>query len=405
MRVRVPASRSVAQDELLLSALADGRSHLDLGGLDPGDDVRAMREAVAALGCEVEGGPAGVVRVSGGAPSSRERAIDVGDARTVAVPMAALAATRSGRTRIDGSERLRWLPIGPLVHALRKLGAEVEGDSLPLTVSGPLRGGHVEVTGPGAQGAAIALLLIAPATERGIELRIAGSAVSDRLLERVVRSLEDRAVKVERGEMPTTFWIAPQRVKARDVAVPGDVAAASYPAAAAAILGGRATIENLDTHARSDAQDDERVFRVLEAMGCRVSRYSGGITVRRAGTLYGIRDNVRDLTDAFPLLAVVAACAQGRSEVLGARRTDGEGVAAVVAGLQALGADVTEYADGIAIDPAPLHGGVVDAAGDARVAMAFAILGLQVQDVAIEGSEAVSKAYPDFWTMVRALAG
>ncbi|MBI2323522.1 MAG: 3-phosphoshikimate 1-carboxyvinyltransferase, partial [Chloroflexi bacterium] len=127
---------------------------------------------------------------------------------------------------------------------------------------------------------------------------------------------------------------------------------------------------------------------------------------RRTGAPFGIRENVRDISDTFPTLAIVAACAEGRSEILGighTRRQESDRIAAVASGLRALGGRVTEYADGIAIDPVTLHGGNVDAAGDHRIAMAFSILGLAVPGVTIDGADTVSKTFPGFYDMVREL--
>jgi 3-phosphoshikimate 1-carboxyvinyltransferase len=406
-RVRVPASKSVANRELLLSALADGRSEIDLGGMDPGDDVAAMREALAALGYQVDGRATGVVRVSGpGTPSPGERTVDARDAGTVARFVTAVAATLPGPTRIDGSERMRERPIAPLARALRSLGATVDGDAFPLTVSGPLRGGTVEVPGHESSQFASALLLVGARAAEGIELRIAGSVVSAPFIDLTIDALERRGAAVERPGPPNVFRIAPQRIRARRVTIPGDATAASYPLAAAAILGGKVTVENVDPHRRRGAQGDIRSVEVLGRMGCSVSRLPGGVTVRRTGPLYGLRENLRDISDVFPTLAVVAACAQGRSELLGVGHTRGQEsdrIAAVAAGLRALGGRVEEYADGIAIEPVPLHGGVVDAAGDHRIAMAFSVLGLDVPGIAIEGADAVAKTFPAFYEMLGGL--
>lgn len=406
--MRVPASKSVANRELLLSAIAASRSEIDLGPMDPGDDVRAMREALAALGARVEGGPAGTVRVTGigGSPPARDATVDAAEAGTVARFVTALAAALPGRTRIDGSERLRGRPLAALVRALRQLGAGVEGDALPLTVSGPLRGGHVEVPGHLSSQFASALLLVGCRAAEGLDLRISGTVVSAPFIDLTLRALADRGVAVARGELPYTFRVRPQPVKARRVTVPGDATAATYPAAAAAILGGRVTTANVDARHAAGQQGDVRFFDLLERMGCQVSRPPGGVTVGRRGALYGIRTSVRDVSDVFPSLAVVAACAQGRSEITGighTRRQESDRVAAVAAGLRALGGRVTEYADGIAIEPAPLHGGTVDAAGDHRIAMAFSVLGLQVPGVVIDGWESVSKTFPGFYAVVREL--
>lgn len=403
-RVRVPASKSIANRELLLSALANGASEVALGELDPGDDVRAMRQALASLGYQVDARSTGVVRVSGHAKDGAAM-VDARDAGTVARFVTALAATRPAPTTIDGSERMRERPIGALARALRTLGAQVDSDRFPLTVTGPLRGGSVEVPGHESSQFASALLLVGARTAEGLDLRIPGTIVSAPFVDLTIRALEERGVKVERP-LPNTFRIAPQKLKARRVTVPGDATAASYPAAAAAILGGRVTIENVDAGRRPGAQGDVRCFDVLAKMGCGVSRRAGGITVARGGALYGIRENVRDISDVFPTLAVVAACADGRSEILGighTRRQESDRIAAVSSGLRAIGGRVTEYADGIAIDPVPLHGGTVDAAGDHRIAMAFAILGLLVPGVTIDGADTVAKTFPGFFDMVRSL--
>jgi len=408
-RVRVPASKSVANRELILSALAEGRSRIDLGDAGPGDDVRAMRAAIGALGCSIDGGPTGVITVTGlgiSAPTIEAR-IDAGDAGTVARFVTALAATLPGRTRIDGSARLRERPLAPLLRALRDLGATIDGDALPMTVVGPLRGGQVDVPGQQSSQFASALLLAAPRSRQGVTLRISGALVSAPFVAMTIAGLEHRGVRVERLA-PNEFRIAPQRVKARDIVIPGDATAATYPAAAAALLGGRVTVENVVPRAKAGDQGDVRAFAVLRAMGCSVSTMFGGVTVRRIGPLYGTREDLRDISDAFPTIAVVAARAQGPSELLGighTRRQESDRIAAVAAGLRALGADVTEYTDGMRIVPAPLHGGVVDAAGDHRIAMAFSVLGLEVPGVVIEGAEVTKKTYPGFYDMLGELAG
>ncbi len=404
--MRVPASKSIANRELLLSAFAEGTSRVELGPLDPGDDVRAMRAALAALGYMLEGGPTGVIRVRGGLPQGGDVTLDAAEAGTVARFVAALAATLPRRTTIDGSPRLRERPMGPLIHALRALGANVEGEALPLTVSGPLGGGTVEIPGHESSQFASAILLAAPRARGPVEIRLSGTVVSAPFIEMTVDALMQRGVAVGRGRVPNTFRVAPQPVRARAVVVPGDATAATYPAAAAAILGGQVRIDGVDPHFRAGAQGDVRAFRVLAAMGCSVSGHFAGTTIGRQGALYGVRESVRDISDTFPSLAVVAASASGRSELLGVghtRRQESDRIAAVAAGLRALGGQVTEYADGIAIDPVPLHGGVVDAAGDHRIAMAFSILGLSVPGVAIEGSESVSKTFPAFYQMLRDL--
>jgi 3-phosphoshikimate 1-carboxyvinyltransferase len=405
-RARVPASKSIANREIVLSALSDGRSRLDLGPLDPGDDVRAMTEAVVALDYRVErdGGEL-VVHGTGDRPHRSGATIDARDAGTVARFGAALAALGSGNVTITGSERLRARPIAPLLDALRRLGATVTGDRLPVTIVGPIRGGEIEIAGNESSQFASALLLVAPRLDGGLKLQISGVLVSAPFVDLTITSLRQRGVKVAREATLTT--VDRSRVRARDLRIPGDVTAATYPAAAAAVLGGSVTIQDVDARMREGGQGDARFFEILEAMGCGVSHRGGGVTVRRIGELHGVRASVRDCSDVFPTLAVVATQASEATELTGighTRKQESDRVTVVANGINALGGRAQAFADAIRIEPAPLHDGIVDASGDHRVAMAFSILGLQVPGVAIKGASSVTKTFPQFYEMLAELS-
>ena len=407
VHVRVPASKSIANRELVLSAIADGKSRLEMGRLDPGDDVRAMRQALASLGYQVEWDQTFQVTVQGAETIPHATGpVNAAEAGTVARFALALAALADGETRFDGAERMRERPIAPLVRALQDLGAQADAETLPLTIRGPLRGGSVSVPGGQSSQFASALLLVGPRLERGLELEITGSLVSAPFVDLTIASLAGRGVKVESPTDDRTF-VAKQKVKARSLEIPGDATAATYPAAAAAICGGGVTVENVDAHERAGGQGDVRFFSLLEEMGCTVSRGKGSVTVRRVGQLQGIVANVRDCSDVFPSLAVIATQCETPTELGGIAHTrlqESDRIRAVADGITALGGQATAYGDSIRIEPAPLHEGVVDAKGDHRVAMAFSILGLQVPGVAIEGAESVSKTFPDFYAMLQELS-
>ncbi|MGH2471897.1 MAG: 3-phosphoshikimate 1-carboxyvinyltransferase [Candidatus Limnocylindria bacterium] len=404
-RARVPASKSVANREIVLSAIADGRSRISLGPLDPGDDVRAMTDAVIALNYRIErdGGEL-VVHGTGTVPRAGGT-VDARDAGTVARFGAALAALGSGSATITGSERLRERPIAPLLDALRRLGATVTGDRLPVTIVGPIRGGEVEIAGNESSQFASALLLVAPRLEVGLTLHIAGMLVSAPFVDLTIASLRQRGVKVTREG--NTITVGQSKVRARNVRIPGDVTAATYPAAAAAVLGGSITVEGVDARLREGGQGDARFFELLEAMGCGVSHRGGAVTVKRIGEIHGIRANVRDCSDVFPTLAIVATQASEPTELTGighTRKQESDRVTVVANGIKALGGRAQAFADAIRVEPAPLRDGIVDACGDHRIAMAFSILGLQVPGVAIKGAGSVTKTFPQFYEMLAELS-
>jgi 3-phosphoshikimate 1-carboxyvinyltransferase len=405
-RARVPASKSVANREIVLSAIAEGRSRLVLGPLDPGDDVRAMTDAVVALDYRVDrdGGDL-IVHGTGAGPHRAGGAVDAHDAGTVARFGAALAALGGGYVTITGSQRLRERPIAPLLDALRRLGATVTGDRLPVTIVGPIRGGEVEIAGNESSQFASALLLVAPRLEGDLTVRISGMLVSAPFVDLTIASLRDRGVKVEREG--NVIKVTQGKVRGRDVRVPGDVTAATYPAAAAAVLGGAVTVDGVDARVREGGQGDARFFELLLAMGCGVSHRGGGVTVKRIGELQGIRANVRDCSDVFPTLAIVATQASGATELTGighTRKQESDRVTVVANGIKALGGRAQAFADAIRIEPAPLHDGIVDACGDHRIAMAFSVLGLQVPGVAIKGAGSVTKTFPQFYEMLAELS-
>jgi 3-phosphoshikimate 1-carboxyvinyltransferase len=366
-----------------------------------------MRQALASLGYTVEWDQTFQVTVTGAGEAIPHAVgpVHAGEAGTVARFALTLAALADGETTFDGSERLRDRPIAPLVRALRELGATAGSDSLPLTIRGPLRGGHVSVPGNQSSQFASALLLIGSRMPNGIDLEITGGLVSAPFVDLTIAALQRRGVKVD---APTVdhVAIAPQRVKARSFEIPGDATAATYPAAAAAVCGGAVTVENVDAHEEHGGQGDVRFFSIIEEMGCTVSRGRGTVTVRRVGTLQGIVENVRDCSDVFPSLAVIATQCETPTELGGIAHTrlqESDRIHAVADGINALGGKATAYADSIRIEPRPLHGGIVDAKGDHRVAMAFSVLGCEVPGVAIDGAESVSKTFPDFYDVLKEL--
>jgi 3-phosphoshikimate 1-carboxyvinyltransferase len=406
-RVRVPASKSIANRELVLSAIAHGRSRLELGPLDPGADVRAMATALADMGYQVSWDGATIaVTGAGDTHPAKDAIVDAQEAGTVARFGTALAALAAREVHIDGTPRLRVRPMATLVTALRKLGAIVDADSLPLSVRGPIAGGEVDVPGHESSQFASALLLVGPRMRDGLRLRIVGPLVSAPFVDLTVFALESRGIRVERPSGREVV-IGPQKVKGRSLEIPGDVTAATYPAAAAALLGGWVTITNARARVEPGGQGDARFFELIEDMGCTVQRHGESVTVRRDGRLYGIVANVMDCSDTFPTLAIIATQAETPTELTGIAHTraqESDRVAAVAAGITALGGRAQAYRDAIRIEPMPLHEGIVDAAGDHRIAMAFSVLGLKVPGVAIKGWSAVAKTFPDFYEVLRHLS-
>ncbi|HYY54743.1 MAG TPA: 3-phosphoshikimate 1-carboxyvinyltransferase [Candidatus Dormibacteraeota bacterium] len=400
--VRVPASKSVANRELVLSALAAGASRVTLGPLDPGEDVRRMIGALRALEFGVEeAAGAVVVRGEEGAIPAQEARIDAGDAGTVARFGAALLALGDGRYVLDGSRRMRERPMAPLAAALRALGARVEGDALPLAISGPATGGEIDLAADVSSQFASALLAVAPLLEEGLVLRLIGVPVSAPFIDLTIARMRERGVEAKRSA--AEIAVLPGGYRARDVTVEGDATAASYFLAAAAITGGEVRVENVDA---TSAQGDLGVVEHLRAMGCAVETRDA-LVLRGPDRLAPLEADLSDISDTFPTLAVCCAFAGGESTLRGLAHTrvqESDRIHAVVTELRRLGGDIDELRDGVRIRPRPLRGAVVRTYRDHRIAMAFALVGLRVEDVAVADPECVAKTFPDYFTLLSSLA-
>ncbi len=401
--VRVPASKSVANRELLLSALAAGRSRVTIGRLDPGQDVRRMVAALRALGYSIrdEDGAFIVEGGDGDIPADSGH-VDAADAGTVARFGAALLALGSGPYVLDGSARMRARPMAPLARALRALGARVEGDALPLVIEGPAAGGEIDLPVDVSSQFASALLLIGPLLEEGLVLRLIGAPVSAPFIDLTIARMRDRGVEAKRSG--AEIAVVPGRYASRDVIVEGDATAASYFFAAAAITGGTVTVANVT---KASEQGDIRMLDHLRAMGCRVETDDRHIRVVGARRLAPLDADLADISDTFPTLAVCCAFADGESTLVGLAHTrvqESDRIGAVATELARLGAAVTELPDGVRISPRALRAGVVEAHDDHRIAMAFALIGLRVDGVAVADPDCVAKTFPDYFAVLSSLA-
>src|SRR5439155_616888 len=175
-------------------------------------------------------------------------------------------ALEDARVRVPASKSIanRELVLSAIGSGRSRIGVgEMDpGDAVPFVIHGPLRGGEVSVPGYESSQFASALLLVAPRMRNGVSLRISGELVSAPFIDMTATALEGRGVRVERASM-RHFVVAPQKVKARSVTIPGDLTAATYPAAAAAILGGSVTIENASATHHVGGQGDARFFDLI----------------------------------------------------------------------------------------------------------------------------------------------
>lgn len=410
--VRVPGSKSITNRALLSAALASGRS--TLRGVLFADDTEAMLGALTALDiATVIDRPGCTIAVNGcaGALPAPLGPIDARMAGTVGRFLPAVLAVGSGTYRLDGSAQLRARPLGPLVEALRMLGAEVvelgAPGCLPLElhpVAPALLGRAVELPADVSSQFLSGLMLAAPLWPNGIEIGLTTTAVSRPYLDMTATVMAAFGASANVGGQRIT--VPAGRYRAADYRVEPDASAASYFFAAAAVTGGRVRIDGLGT---ASMQGDAAFVDVLAAMGATVRRGSDWTEVigPPVGSLRGVEADLADLSDVAPTLAATAALASSPTRITGIgfiRRKESDRIGAVVAELRRLGVEADEEPDGMVIRPSgTISPATVRTYDDHRLAMSFAVIGLVHDGVTIADPDVVAKTFPTFWSVLDGL--
>ena len=384
--VVVPGSKSITNRALLIAALAEGTSRLT--GALVADDSAAMITAVRALGAEVEerhGGTELVVRGVAGRLPRQAVALYADQAATVGRFVSAVAAAAPAAVTIDADPQLRARPMKPLFDALAALGANVRHTDglLPATIFGPARGGSVTVPAGISSQFLSALLIAGPLFPKGVHVHLIGPQVSGGYVAMTAAVMNAFGIETVIG--PVSCSVGAGLYRAANYSIEPDASAASYFYAAAAITGGKVTVEGFDA---TTLQSDRRIVDIIESMG---------------PGLRGVDVDMSDCSDMVPTFAVVAACGSSPSTIRNVefvRRKETDRIAVSVRELRRCGVDVDEHADGMTIRPGARHGAVVDPGGDHRMAMAFAVLGLVTPGIEIADPGCVSKTFPDFFDVL-----
>ena len=263
--------------------------------------------------------------------------------------------------------------------------------------SSGLPGGTVSIKGGTSSQFLSGLLMAAPFARSDLVIEVEGALVSVPYVAMTVAMLRQFGLTITQDHADRYHVPAPQRVTplAR-YAIEPDASAASYFFGAAAITGGSVAVTGLPA---PSLQGDVRFVEVLEQMGCRVERSADAITVH-GGPLHGIDVDMNDISDTVMTLAAVACFAEGPTTIRNVahiRHKETDRLAALATELRRIGASVEEFADGLKITPAPLHGAVLSTYNDHRMAMSLALVGLKIPGIVIDEPACVAKTYPRFF--------
>lgn len=407
-RLTVPGDKSISHRYAILAALAAGRS--ELSNYAPGADCRSTLTCISRLGVDVKDTSPGCVTVLGrglGHLRSANGPLDAGNSGTTMRLMAGVLAGHPFTSTLVGDESLSRRPMRRVMAPLAEMGAAlaaVDGHA-PLTIhGGRLHAIEFRPTTPSAQVKSAVMLagLHADGTTRVTEPAATRDHTERALAEFGGRATVDGlTVSVDGG----------QTLRGRALAVPGDFSSAAFWLVAAAIRpGSQITIDEVGLNPTRTA-----LLEVLRRFGARVTVTAaaiaageprGSVTVEAdaARSVEILPVEVPALIDELPAIAALAAggadvVVRGAAEL---RVKESDRIATLVRGFRALGFDADEAADGFSIAGATKPaGGVADAHGDHRMAMAFAIAAVAAERPStVEGADAVVISYPGFFEIL-----
>ena len=401
--VSVPGSKSITNRALLLAAMAHGRSLIESVLIS--DDTRLMTAALSTLGFAVEVDEAARrITVEGRRGEILEPTanLDAGGAGTAMRFLAGFVTLGHGRYRLDGNVRMRERPIGALTDAMRALGVEVAselGNGCPPIVidmsASAFAGGAVAIDASLSSQFVSALLMPSPLWRDGLMLTTTGDAARP-FIEMTLRLMELwGASSSVAGDVITVP--GGQRYRAMNFTVEPDATAASYFAAAAALIGGIVTIPGIP---KTSVQGDARFLEILEQMGARVTWHGDAVEIIGTGQLRGVDVAMNAMPDVVPTLAAIAPFADSPTRIRAVgfiRHHESDRIVALATELRRLGAAVQEFDDGLEIAPSALHAAAIETYDDHRIAMAFAVVGLKMAGVRIRNPGCVAKTYPEFF--------
>ena len=404
----VPGDKSIAHRALMLAGLARGSTVIR--NLPSGEDVLSTASCMSQLGVILDLQPGTARLDSTGELRAPEEDLDAGNSGTTMRLLAGILAGQRFSCRLTGDASLRRRPMGRVVDPLRQMGASIathDGFAPLEFVGSNLHGITYTLPVASAQVKSAVLLAGLFATGRTTVIEVVPARDhTERMLTALGMNVQrhDMSVQVERGATPNGF----------DLTVPGDISSAAFLFAAAAVTGGRVSLDSIGLNPTRTA-----ILTVLERMGASVDAATEreeageprGAVVVSGHVERPIRicaDDVPGLVDELPLIALLATQVEGESVIEGAaelRVKETDRISSVTQELRALGADIEERPDGWQIHgKTPLRGGEVRSHGDHRLAMMLAVAGVCAHgETIIEGAEAADVSFPGFRSVFASL--
>ena len=411
--VKAISSKSEAHRLLICAAFADKETFVACP--ESSEDINATVCCLTGLGAVINASNDGyrVTPVNRTALNKEKYSLDCGESGATLRFMLPVCGALGISAEFQMSGRLPSRPLTELKNAMESHGCMIEkpthslnGQSL-LTCSGQLKSGDYTLPGNISSQYISGLLLALPLLGESSTIKVTGRVESRPYVDMTIEALQLFGIKIIENE-PDTFVIqagqsynSPKKVKTG-----GDWSNAAFWLSAGAIGKNSITCTDIDINSK---QGDKAICEILERLGAKVSYDKNTVTVS-PGSLKGIEINAENTPDLVPVLAAVAAVAQGKTVIYNAQRLrikESDRLKTVTEMLTKLGADIKETNDGLIINgKEKLITGTIESHRDHRIAMTAAVISsVCTEPVEIIGADTVNKSYPRFFEDFKALGG
>ena len=412
--LRLPGDKSISHRYAMLAGFAEGTSRFT--NFSTGADCASTLACMEALGARVRRLADGAVEVDGvgGRVTPSAAPLDCGNSGSTMRMMSGLLAPQEGRFTLVGDESLSRRPMERIRKPLAAMGARLtltDGHAPLMIEGGPLDA--IDYTSPVPSAQVKTAILLAG-------LQTAGTTtVREALRTRDHSELALRAFGAKLTRTVDSVSICgPQTLHAIEAAVPGDISSAAFFLCAAALFPGSSLV--LDSLGLNPTR--ATLLDVLTTLGARIavlnleeknaelvgtvqiSAPNGGLgTAEISGAL------AAQLIDELPVLAAIGPFTSGGIRIRDARELrvkESDRIALVAKNLRAMGAEVTEFEDGLDVPGGQkLHGATIDSGGDHRIAMAFSVAALGAEgETRIQGAESAAISFPEFFDLLDRIA-
>ncbi len=403
----VPGDKSISHRTVMLGALAEGVTEAE--GFLPGADCLSTISCFRQMGVSIhqEGDRILIHGVGLHGLKAPERILDAGNSGTTVRLLSGILAGQNFTSRITGDASIQKRPMKRIIEPLSQMGASVSSVNgngcAPLEIHGSsLRGIHYHT--PVASAQVKSCILLAGMYGQNAT-SVTEPALSRDHTERMLRFMGASLSSDGR-----TVSIQPEpRLKGKKIRIPGDISSAAYFIAAGLLVpNSEILLKNVGINTTRSG-----MLNVCRDMGADLTLLnedtSGPEPVAdllvKSSSLHGTvieGDLIPALIDELPILAVLAAFAQGTTTIRDAAELkvkESDRIASVSENLRRMGADVTPTEDGMILHGGkPLHGATIETGLDHRIAMSFSIAALAAEgDTKIPDADCVSISYPEFY--------